>query len=91
MKMLHKAALASTFALSVLAFTATVSSSARADTSARSGGYCLQFGDNEVQCDFATLEQCHQSASGLNGECYMDYARREDSLATATHMHGQHR
>jgi hypothetical protein len=91
MKMLQKAAAASTLAVFGLAFAAMTPSPARADTPSRPGNYCLMFGDNETQCDFATLDQCRESASGLAGECYANFSRREDSFAYATRMHGQHR
>jgi hypothetical protein len=91
MKMLQKAAVASTLAFSVLAFAALAPSPARADTPSRPGGYCLVFGDNETQCDFATLDQCRESASGLAGECFAAAPRREDSFAYAPRMHGQRR
>jgi hypothetical protein len=91
MKMLQKAAAASTLAFFGFAFTAMAPSAARADTPSRPGSYCLMFGDNNTQCDFATLDQCRQTASGLNGECYANFSRREDSFAYATRMHGQRR
>lgn len=91
MRMFHKTAVASTLAFSVLAFAAMAPSPARADIPSRPGGYCLMFGDNETQCDFSTLDQCRESASGLAGECYANFSRREDSFASTPRMHGQHR
>jgi hypothetical protein len=89
--MFHKTAVASTLAFSVLAFAAMAPSPARADISSRPGSYCLMFGDNETQCDFATLDQCRESASGLAGECYVNFSRREENFAYAPRMHGQRR
>ena len=91
MKMFQKAAAASILAFSVLAFAAMAPSPARADTPSRPGSYCLMFGDNETQCDFATLDQCRQTASGLNGECYANFTRREDSFAYAPRTRDQRR
>ncbi|MEH2513308.1 hypothetical protein V1291_004662 [Nitrobacteraceae bacterium AZCC 1564] len=103
MKILQTAAVASTVGFYVLAFGTmtparasdlppfdfgqTAQSPARADTLSRPGNYCMEYGEAEVECDFATLNQCRQSASGLQGECYPDvWWRPEDSFAYAPRM-----
>jgi Protein of unknown function (DUF3551) len=91
MKMLRTMAVASALIFSAFVIVAMTSSPARADTYSAASNYCVQYGDNVTQCGFANLNQCQQTASGLNGECYPDLSRMSSSFAYAPRMHGRRR
>ncbi len=81
MKSIYKAARIPALAFSAFAL-ATIAGEPPQAAAARqtvSHPYCLRFGDNDTQCDFTTLAQCQQTASGLAGECYRDPFLKEDS------------
>ncbi len=89
MKMLQKAAAASTLAFFGLAFAAMAPSPARADTPSRPGGYCWCSATTKRN---ATLRLWTNAAKLLPGSRRMLCSpRREDSFAYAPRMHGQRR
>lgn len=88
MKMIQNAAVISSLALFGLVLAAMAPSPAKAETASHPAAYCMEYGESEMECDFATLSQCRQAASGLQGECYVNYSGLDDSLAYAPRVRG---
>jgi hypothetical protein len=83
MKTLSKMMTASAAVFGTLAFMAMAAPTAQA------GEFCMTDSSGMRGCGFATMEQCHASASGKNGTCGRDpfYQNPADALAQAKPAH----
>jgi hypothetical protein len=70
MTTIHKMITTTAAAFSTLALVALTGPSAQAATMARSGTYCLSYGEGGTDCSFTSYAQCEATASGQNAECY---------------------
>ncbi len=78
---IYKAGLASAVALSALAFVVMAGSPAEAAPQKHPGSnYCLEYNTGGNDCSFKTYEECQESASGLNAECFSNVFHRDDSV-----------
>jgi Protein of unknown function (DUF3551) len=66
----HRMITASAVAFSTLALVALTGPPAEARTMARSGTYCLFYGEGGTDCSFTSYAQCEATASGQTAECY---------------------
>ncbi len=81
MKTVHKIAAVPAIALSALAFVAIAGtpSMAALSSSSRPDGYCLTYEKGASICEYATFAQCAATASGIGGQCDLNYFRVEHS------------
>jgi hypothetical protein len=79
MKFIFMMAIASSVALSALAFTATPGA-AKAGPIVPPGRYCLLFDEGGTDCSFTSDAECQAIASGIDGECYGPSFRDEESF-----------
>lgn len=85
MKTIHKAAIASTIALSTWALVTMTASPAQAGPIVPPGHYCLSYDHGGTDCSFTSYTQCLATASGLDAECYGKTVRDdEDNSLVAT-------
>ena len=69
MKTIHSMITASAVAFSTLALVTLTGPSAQAEPVARSGAYCLSYGEGGTDCSFTSYAQCEATASGQTAEC----------------------
>jgi hypothetical protein len=70
MTTIYRMITASAVAFSTLALLTLTGPSAQAETMARSGTYCLSYGQGGTDCSFTSYAQCEATASGQTAECY---------------------
>lgn len=70
MTTIHRMITTTAAAFSTLALVALTGPSAQAETIARSGTYCLSYGEGGTDCSFTSYAQCEATASGQVAECY---------------------
>ena len=83
MKMIHKAAIASTTALSVWALVTMTAAPVQAGPIVPPGHYCLSYDHGGTDCSFTSYAQCLATASGLDAECYGKTVRDDESDSLA--------
>ena len=76
MKIISMMAIASVFALSVVAFGAT--GAANAGPIVPPGHDCLEYAKGGTDCSFTSYAQCEATASGLAAECYASAVRDDE-------------
>jgi hypothetical protein len=80
MKTIHKMAMASTVAVSALAFVAMAGSTAKAGPITHPGTYCMTFDTGGSDCSFTSYAQCEATASGIDAECYGNTVRDDEGF-----------
>lgn len=83
MKTARKIAAISAIALSALAFVAIESAPAAAASPSRSDSYCLTYERGVSVCQYTTFAQCEATASGIGGQCDLNYFRMADNPRTS--------
>jgi hypothetical protein len=70
----------------------TLAFMAMAAPAAQAGEFCMTNSSGMRGCGFVSMEQCHASASGINGSCGRDpyFKNASDALAQATPAHVRH-
>jgi hypothetical protein len=89
MKNISMIAIASAAALSTLAFIAAPGT-ANAGPIVPPGHYCLTYDIGGSDCSFTSYAQCQATASGIDGECYGD-TLRDDQSSRNRGWAGEHR
>jgi hypothetical protein len=70
MKTIQKLAVASAIAFSAFASGNILDSAAYAGPAVAAGHYCLTYDTGGSDCSFTNYEQCLETASGIDAECY---------------------
>jgi hypothetical protein len=81
MKKIHKIAAVPAIAFSALAFIAIAGTPAEAATPSRPGSYCLTYEMGASVCEYATFAQCAATASGIGGQCGLNYSGAEGNAS----------
>jgi hypothetical protein len=81
MKTIHKIAIATTVAFSILAFVTMTGSTAQAGPIVPPGHYCMLYALGGTDCSFTSYAQCLATASGLAAECYGKTIRDDEDDA----------
>lgn len=79
MKTVHRLAAVPAIAFSAFAFAAIAGTPAMAALPSHPDAYCLTYEKGASVCEYATIAQCEATASGIGGQCDLNYYRAEDS------------
>jgi hypothetical protein len=89
MKFIFMTAIASSVALSAIAFT-TTPGAAKAGPIVPPGHYCLSYDEGGTDCSFTSHAECQATASGIDGECYGPSFPDERSFRNYMQQNGEY-